>query len=308
MRPLKSRKRARGRGAFWFFAAPFLFGLLAFTYVPILWGFVLSFCSAVNTVTPTSFVGLSNYTALLASPGFINSLITGILFTVFVVPVSFLGALGLALLVHRLPVGSGLFRTIFFLPAACSYVLGCLVWRMALFNGLPFGLANTVIGLFGAGPVPWIATTQPPIYWIVIITVRLWLQLGGFMIIFLAGLEEIPREYYEAAQVDGARSSWQLFRYITFPLLRNSSTAIALLLTIYAFQAFDEFYNIFSSGTGFGMTTFLAKPPLVFVYQVAFRTSDFGSGSAGTFILTFVLLAFVSLPARWLRFGREERT
>lgn len=298
------RKGKKRPGSFWVFVGPFFIGLIVFTYVPILWGFILSFCQAVNTVTPTRFVGLDNYAALVSSPTFQSAMVTGVLFAVFVVPVSFAGALGLALLVHRLPVGSGLFRTIFFLPAACSYVLGCLVWRLALFNGLPFGFANTVIGIGGAAPVAWIGTE--PLYWLVIVTVRLWLQLGGFMIIFLAGLSDIPRQYYEAAQVDGA-STWQSFRHITVPLLRNSSVAIGLLLIIAAFQAFDEFYNIFQSGESFGITAYPAETPLVFLFQIAFKAGDYGAGSAGTFLLTGLLLVCVIIPARRLRFGQEER-
>ena len=210
------------------------------------------------------------------------------------------------------PSGTGISRTIFFLPAACSYVVGALIWRMNIFNGLPFGLANTVLKPFDLGPEAWIGTAQPPLYWIVLVTVRLWLQLGAFMIIFLAGIQEIPRPLYEAATVDGAKPGWQTFRHITFPLLRNTSVAVALLLAITAIQAFDEFYNIFaglSAGAGQGTAgSYLARPPMVYLYNIAFSDNDIGRGAAGTFVITAMLLLFVIMPARRLGFGREERS
>jgi multiple sugar transport system permease protein len=296
---------------FWSFVGPFLIGLLLFTFVPIAWGFVLSFFRAYNTVHPTEFIGLENYRALLASEAFRNSLVTGVVYTFFIVPVAFLGALGLASLVNRLPVGTGISRTIFFLPAACSFVVGALIWRMNIFNGLPYGLANQVLHLFGIPAQAWIGTAQPPLYWVVLVTVRLWLQMGAFMIIFLAGIQEIPRPLYEAATVDGARPGWQTFRHITFPQLRNTSVAVGLLLVITAIQAFDEFYNVFaglSAGAGQGTAgSYLARPPMVYLYNVAFSDNDIGRGAAGTFVITALLILFVIWPARRLGFGREAR-
>ncbi len=254
---------------------------------------------------------MENYQTLLTSTAFQTSLVTGVLFAFFIVPVSFFGALGLALLVNRLPIFAGVSRSVFLLPAACSYVIGSMIWRMNLFNGLSFGLANTALSVFDVPPQAWLATTQPPLYWIVLVTVRLWLQLGAFMIIFVAGMQEIPRSLYDAAMVDGARPGWQTFRNITFPLLRNTSVAVALLLTIAAAQAFDEFYNMFagiSAATGNGTGgAFLARPPMVYLFNVAFGDADIGRGTAGTVIISVILILFVIVPARRLGFGREER-
>src|SRR5205823_9523942 len=144
-----------------------------------------------------------------------------------------------ALLVNSIKFAQGFFRSVFFLPTACSYVLASIVWKMSIFNGSSFGLANTVRHSVGLDPISWISSPNPPWYWLVLVTVRLWLQLGFYMIIFLAGLQEIPQTLYEAAQVDGASSGWRRFRYITFPLLRNTSIACLILLLIAAFQAFD---------------------------------------------------------------------
>src|SRR5213075_1193543 len=164
----------------------------------------------------------------------------------FIVPLTFVLALALALLVNQISFMQGFFRSVFFLPTACSYVVASLVWKLSIFNGVRFGLANTVLGWFGVENIAWLATTDPPWYWLVIVSVRLWLQIGFYMILFLAGLQRISPELYEAAAVDGARAGWQVFRHITFPQLRATSVAVVLLLVINAFQAFDEFYNLLS--------------------------------------------------------------
>ena len=121
------------------------------------------------------------------------------------------------------------------------------------------------------------------------------------MIIFIAGLQEIPRELYEAALVDGAKRGWQTFRYITFPLLRNASTAVLLLNVIAAFQAFDEFFNIMSGGN-----QILARPPLVYLYNIALSDQNYGYGSAGAIILTVIIVIFTLIQGRFLGFGRSE--
>ena len=121
---------------------------------------------------------------------------------------------------------------------------------------------------------------DPPLYWVVIVSERLWLQVGFYMLLFLAGLQRIPAVLYEAAAVNGATRGWQTFRYITLPQLRATSAAVIVLLLISAFQAFDEFYNLLS--TPEGAYPPYARPPLVYLYYVALgRQQDFGHGSAG---------------------------
>ncbi len=141
----------------------------------------------------------------------------------------------------------------------------------------------------------------PPWYWMVLVTVRLWLQLGIYMIIFIAGLQDIPRELYEAAFVDGAKHGWQTFWSITFPLLRNASISILLLNVIAAFQAFDEFFNIMTGGN-----QILARPPLVYLYNVALTDQNYGTGSAGGIILTLIIIIFSLVQGRLLGFGTRD--
>jgi multiple sugar transport system permease protein len=287
---------------FWVFVGPFFLGLLVFVYVPILWSIWLSFFEARNTVTPTQFVGLGNYVDMLSDPAFRSSMLTFVVFAAFIVPTTFALSLGLALLVHRARWFQPFFRSVFFLPTACSYVVASLVWKMSIFSGVRFGLANTVLAWFGVEPTPWLSVTQPPWYWLVIVTVRLWLQVGFYMILFLAALQRISPSLYEAAAIDGA-VGWKVLRYITVPQLATTSSAVLLLLLVNAFQAFDEFYNLLSST---GQYPPYARPPLVYLYYTALGSGqDFGHGSAGAVILTLVIAVVALAQGRLMRFGRE---
>lgn len=302
-----ARRRPRSAALpFWVFVGPLVLGLTVFTYIPIVWGFLLSFSHARGSVSLGNWAGLGNYAALLGDAAFQRAMVTIVIFTVIIVPVSFAIALALALLVNEVTRGRAFFRTVFFIPTAVSYVVASLVWKMDLFSGLPYGLANMVTGAFGAAPVAWIASPNPPWYWLVLVTLRLWLQLGFYMIIFLAGLQEIPQHLYEAADVDGARRGRQSFWYITLPQLRNTSVAVLLLLFINAFQAFAEFYNVLGNGLGSGGNTILARPPLVYLYQVAIGQQDYGRGSAGAFVLTALILLVTFGQGRLFGFGRSD--
>ena len=302
----RSTQRVRQRAlktalVFWSFVGPLILGLVVFFYIPIIWSIILSFSEARATVTPTSFVGLANYAHMLSDSEFIRALVTFTIFAIFIVPTTFVFSLILALLVNNIKFAQGFFRSVFFLPTACSYVLASIVWKMSIFNGLFYGLANNVLHTFGIAPIQWISTANPPWFWLVLVTVRLWLQVGVYMIIFIAGLQDIPRELYEAARVDGAKQGWQTFSNITFPLLRNASLAVLLLNVIAAFQAFDEFFNIMSGGN-----QILARPPLVYLYNVALGDQNYGYGSAGALILTLIIVIFTLIQGRFLGFGKAD--
>ena len=305
--PTRSKRSDReALVAFWLFMAPMLLGLLVFTFVPILWGFLISLSRARNTVSLGDFIGVQNYVDVLSDREFRRSLVTIVVFTAFIVPLTYAVSLGLALLVNGANWGRGIFRTAFFIPTAISYVVASLVWKTSIF---PLqGVANIITyEWFGIEePVQWITSTDPPWYWLVLVTVRLWLQVGFYMIIFLAGLQEIPRSLYEAAWVDGARGGWRTFRDITLPMLRNTTIAVSLLLFINAFQAFDEFFNVLGGGAASTGNRGLARPPLVYLYEVAFQDQNYGAGSAGAFILTALIIGVTIVQGRLFGFGRSS--
>ncbi|MGW8877679.1 carbohydrate ABC transporter permease [Streptomyces mirabilis] len=300
--PARPRRGLRGSSTFnfWLFTSPFLIGLTVFVYVPIGWSLWLSFFEARFTVTPSKFVGFDNYWQMLQDSKFTGSLVTFTVFAAFIVPTTWALSLGLALLVNRLRFMKAFFRSVFFLPTACSYVAAALIWKMSIFSGVRFGLMNTILGWFGVENIAWLANPDPPWYWLVIVTLRLWLQAGFYMILFLAALQNIPPELYEAAAIDGAKPGWQTFRYITLPQLRATSTAVILLLVIAAYQAFDEFYNLLAKTTW-------GRPPLVELYYTALGESqDYGEGSAGAVILTLLILIVTLAQGKFLGFGRGD--
>jgi len=304
--PARRQQDREATIAFWVLVSPLLLGLIVFTFVPIVWGFLISLSQARNTIGIGEWVGLDNYSTMLRDPAFRDSLVTILVFTAFIVPLTYALSLGLAMLVNGVGWGRPFFRTAFFIPTAISYVIASLVWKMSIFNGVPSGVANLLLYEFGIeDPTSWIASTDPPWYWLVLVPVRLWLQVGLYLIILRAGLQEIPRDLYEAAYVDGARPGWSTFRHITLPLLRNTTIAVLLLNFINAFQAFDEFYNVMGSGSTSGGNVSLARPPLVYLYQVALGQQDYGRGSAGAFILTALIIAVTLVQGRIFGFGRR---
>lgn len=299
--------RRVGQRSFWYavFVGPFVVGLLIFVYIPVVWSVYLSFFDARNTVTPTDFVGLGNYLYLLQDRAFLTSMGTFVVFAAFIVPLTFVCSLGLALLVNKARVARAFFRSAFFLPTACSYVIAAMIWRLSIFNGARFGLVNNVLRWFGVSPVNWLGG-EHYLYWVVLVSLRLWLQVGFYMILFIAGLNRIPEDTYAAAAVDGA-TGWRLLRWITLPQLRGTSVAVLLLLLIGAFQAFDEFYNTLIS---VGTYPPFARPPLVYLYLVSLGqgSQDLGLGSAGTVILTLVVAIIGLIQVRIFGFTpRDER-
>jgi multiple sugar transport system permease protein len=298
----RPRRGLRGSSTFnfWLFTGPFLIGLLVFVYIPIGWSLWLSFFEARFTVTPDKFVGFDNYRQMLQNSNFTGALVTFTVFAAIIVPVTWAFSLGLALMVNRLRFMRAFFRSVFFLPTACSYVAASLIWKMSIFSGVRFGLMNTVLGWFGIDNIAWLANPDPPWYWLVIVSARLWLQAGFYMILFLAALQNIPPELYEAAAIDGAKPGWQTFRHITLPQLRATSTAVILLLLVAAYQAFDEFYNLLSKTTW-------GRPPLVELYYTALgQAQDYGAGSAGAVILTLLICVVTLLQGKLMGFGRGE--
>jgi len=308
--PFWKRRNVEANLAFWLLMSPMLIGLGLFTFTPIVWGFLISLSEARNSISIGNWVGLNNYADMLRDDQFVRSLRTILVFTAFIVPLTFALSLALAMLVNSVagPIRP-FFRTIFFIPTAVSYVVATLVWRTSLFNGTPYGVANLALfEVFGVEKVySWISPPAGdfPWYWMVLITVRLWLQVGFYMIIFIAGLQEIPKDLYEAAYVDGARPGWTTFRTITLPMLRNTSIAVLLLNFIAAFQAFDEFINILG-GVGGGGNIVQARPPLVYMYQVGIQSQNYGRASAMAFILTALIILVTLVQGRIFGFGRSS--
>ncbi len=297
------RRRANHALPFFLFTGPLLIGLTIFTFIPIIWGFLLSFSVGRGSVALGPWVGAQNYETLLRDPAFRESLATIVFYMIVVVPITFAISLGLALLVNQSKVGRGFFRTVFFIPFAVSYVVASLVWKLGIFN-VPSGAVMELLSAVGLPTTDFISSASPPLYWIVLVSVRLWLQVGYYMVIFIVGLQEIPEHLYEAARVDGARR-WATFWHVTMPMLRNTSVAILILLLIAAFMAFDEFYNIMGGELG-GANASLARVPLQYLYSIALGSQHYGQAAAGSFILSALIVIVSIVQARVFGFGRSN--
>jgi len=255
--------------------------LLIFVALPIIGAFYISFhdWSGIGT---REWVGTQNYETLIRDSRFLDSLRITIIYTATFVPVLFAASLALAMLVHSGIKLTGLWRTAFFAPFMVSLVVASIIWGFMLQN--PAGVVNAIIGLFGIEPQPWLGSTRLAL--ISVILVGLWQGIGYSMIIFLAGLQDIPRVYYEAARIDGA-GAWRQFRNVTFPLLRRTSVFVLIISFISALQMFDEVFVLTQGGPAGATTT-----AVFYIYETAFRFLQLGYASALAIALFVIILIF----------------
>src|SRR4030042_7129276 len=223
--------------------APTLIGLVLGAFGSILATIVLSFMNW-DLFTPPTWAGVENYIALFTNEKFITALTNTIKFSAMYVPGVVIVSMFVAILLNRKIRGITVFRTIYFLPCVTSAVATALIWNMIY--GKDTGILNYVIQQLGGQPICWLCTDNAMIS---VVIVNIWGAIGEGMIIFLAGLTAIPREYYEATKVDGANEIHRFFR-ITIPLITPSIFFQTLISTINAFQAFDYIYMLTRRGPG----------------------------------------------------------
>lgn len=282
--------RRREEFWFWIMAGPTVLGFLILTLGPILSSLWLSF-TKYDVVNPPEFVGLANYTYLIArDPSFWPSVQVTVLFALVSVPIGLALSLGVALLLNAPIKLRGIFRTVYFLPSLLPAAASSIVW-IYIFHPT-YGLLNHLLAQVGIAGPPW---TQSPTWALpTIIVMSLW-GFGGSMIIFLAGLQGIPRSLYEAAELDGA-SSFQRFRHVTLPCISPVLFFNLTMGVIGALRVFDQAYT-------FGTTAVArmgapGRSTLFYVlnmYQKAFNYFHMGLGSAMAWILFIVILVLTAL-------------
>lgn len=282
----------------WLFALPHLclFGL--FVLLPVLYGFFVSLHRWHILARAQPFVGLANYRAALGDDIFWLALRNTAYFVLLVVPAGNLVSLLLALGLASLRRFGTLYRAVYYLPAVVSIAVVAVLWRW---------LYNTEIGLFNLylkhavavlrawlpglppyEPVPWLANPS----WVIpsIALLSVWWTAGGNMLLYLAGIQNIPEEYHQAAELDGA-GSWTRFRAITWPLLRPTTLFCLVFSVLGAFQVFGQTYVLFAPGSGparSGLTVAL------YMYQQGFGQYELGYGAAVAYLL-FALLVVLTL-------------
>lgn len=291
-------RRFWGRyGAGYLFVAPSLLFFLVFIFFPLGWSFVLSFQEF--GFRGSTWVGLDNYLGLLRDPIFRQAAVNTVIYSVFTVGVWVLVAMVLATLIHPLPQRlRTFFRAAYYLPAVTSAVFIALVWKWIL-NANPWGLANHVLSLFGAGPVGFISDPSSfaganVALWSVILSSVLTIPAVG-VVLYSAALAGIPQELYEAAETEGA-GALAKFRHITVPLLKPITLYVAIIYTIAAFEVFERVYVMTGGGPGYATNTIV-----YLIWRTGFRFGDYGVASAQAFLLFAVIATVSVLQFRALR-------
>ena len=268
MEQAKTSSRLQRRWNFWgyLFILPNFLGFLLFMLVPIIMALVFSFTNY-DVISQMDFVGINNYVGLFTDDQFITSLLNTLWFAVLTVPTGVILALLLAVLFNRQIRGISIFRTFVFIPVITSMVAVSLVWSMLYEDNA--GLLNTLLGYVGLGPVHWLTDTNIAMISIAIMSV--WKGLGYNMTIFLAGLQGVPGELYEAATIDGATAR-QKFMKITVPMIAPTTYFVTLMALIGSLQVFDQVW-IMTQGGPVDAT----KTVAMYLYQYGFcllYTSD----------------------------------
>lgn len=285
----------------WLFASPALFLLTVFVIVPFIMAFVFSFTNQrlVPGPNPTEFVGARNFVRLVSDQRFIRALLNNFLFVAVVVPVQTSLALLLAVLINQKLKFVNFFRTIYFSPVAITMVVVSVVWAF-LYEASADGTINQFVDFvtFGlVGPQDWLGDRRLAFFAIMVLS--MWQGVGFQMVIFLAGLQEIPYSLYEAAQIDGANIRQQFFN-VTLPMLRNTTLFVVISTTILAFQLYAQIEVLTRGGPQNSTQT------MVFYTKVmGFEQGRIGYASAITVIFFLIVLA-ISLVQRAIL--SEERS
>ncbi|QWT19585.1 sugar ABC transporter permease [Bacillus sp. NP157] len=284
--------------AAWLFITPAMIILGLFFLLPVVAALVLSVTDydlyALADIRNLRFVALQNYWALLQRPLFWSALGHTVYFVVVGVPLSLMASLGAAMLLNSpLARFKPFFRTALFAPVVTTVVAVAVIWRY-LFN-TKYGLVNYSLGSLGLPTVDWLGDPHWAMPTIILFAV--WKNFGYNMIIFMAGLQAIPADLYEAARIDGA-SSWAQFRHITLPMLRPTMLMVSILTVSGYFQLFAEPY-VMTEGGPLQSTTSV----LYLMYEEGFKWWNLGSASAVAFILFVIMFAVTATMLRLSKRG-----
>ncbi|RKM59987.1 sugar ABC transporter permease [Butyrivibrio sp. CB08] len=288
---MKRRARKRNLVAYSFIAPNFI-GFAVFTLGPIVLALLMSFAEWDGS-NAMKFVGLQNFVNIFKDDRFLASLKNTIVYSVFTVPVTLIMALGLAILLNQKIKGRDFFRTVAFFPYVASLVAVAAVWNM-LFTPAKGGIVNQVLmNVFHVAPLKWAASSSTVMLTIIMFSV--WKNMGYYMVIYLAGLQGISEDLYEAAALDGA-NSWQKFMHITVPQLKPTTFFVTIMLTINCFKVYDIVYML--AGGSNGVVNKSAMVLVFYIYEEAFRNWKLGQASASALVLFAIVLVVTLIQFR----------
>lgn len=268
------------------FVLPNFIGYFIFVFLPVIFTFVLCVMKWDGSDAPMKFVGIQNFVKLFHDSGFIILLKNTLVYAVWTVPLTMVAALLIAVLLNSKIKGIILFRTAFFFPYVASLVAVGAVWNM-LFQP-EFGPVNEFLKFIGIqNPPRWCASTDWAMTVIVIVSV--WKYMGYYMVVYLAALQGIAKDLYEAASIDGA-TGFNKFRYITIPMLTPTTFFVVIMLTIQCFKVFDLIYVMTGGGPGRATNVIVNH-----IYNAAFVDFKFGYASAGAVVLFLIVLVITMI-------------
>lgn len=276
------------------FIAPNFIGFAVFTLGPIIFALVLAFMKWDGN-SPMQFAGLKNFIDMFGNARFKASFINTIVYCVATVPLTLVCALGLAVILNQKIKGRNFFRTISFFPYVASLVAVAAVWNM-LFSPQKSGPINMILynlGVHAKSLPKWSADPHWVMFTIVLFSV--WKNMGYYMVIYLAGLQGINAELYEAASLDGC-NAWKRFRYITWPQLQPTTFFVTIILTINCFKVYDIVYML--AGGSNGIVSSQAMVMVYHIYEEAFRNWNLGYASAVAMILFLMVLVITLIQFR----------
>lgn len=269
------------------FLSPSLIVFIVFIFLPIAIAFYLSMMKWDLLSADKQFVGLTNYIYYLKDPFFYKVLLNTLYYAAAHIPLDLVFSLSLALILNKKLKGLSFYRTVYFIPVISSMVAVSAVW-IWIYEPESGGLANYFLSLLGISPLGWL--NDPKWAMPAIIIMSVWKGLGYNIIIFLAGLQNIPDSYYEAARVDGA-NAWQQFRNVTLPLLSPITYFVVLMGIINSFKVFTQIEVMTPEGGPLNTTSVL----VFYLYQEAFHKYRFGRASALAFILFIIVIAITMI-------------
>jgi ABC-type sugar transport system permease subunit len=273
---------------------------MSILFVFVIWPIIDVFWQSVRGTTflpPASpYVGLGNFRSIFDDPQFWTDLRTTAIYSAVTVPVTMALALMVALGLRHNNFTSRLLRTVYFLPALSSLAVMGLIWSFLLTPNI--GVLNYWLTKLGISAPDWLGTTT----WALpsVIAVAVWVTMGYDMVIFVAGRQGIPEEYYEAARIDGA-SPWQQFRHVTLPLLTPTTMFVLVTSVIGAFQAFDQIYVMTDGGPLYSTETLV-----IYMYRYAFENFQIGYGCSVAVCLFAIVLVFTVIEVRMFRRTQRE--
>ena len=277
------------------FVLPQLIGLILFSLIPLFNTITISFTKWDGISPIREFVGIKNYIYEFQNPDFIKGLLNTLYYMLLNIPFAIVLALLVALAVRDI-IGKEIYRVIYFMPVVSGSVSVGVIWTWLL-NG-EFGLVNQFLGFVGIAGPQWLTDTK----WVLpaIAIVAIWWGLGHNMVIFLASLQNVPKTYYEAAEIDGA-NGWHKFRYVTLPMISPTTFFVTIMTVISSFQVFDLAMVMTEGGPVKASYTFVYH-----IYSSAFVKYDMGNATASAMVLFVIILVItlfqMKMSERWVNY------